>query len=837
MFLNYFKLSLRILGRNPFFTVINVVGLAVGITAFYCLWTYSRAELRANQFFQDYERIARVGTHWRYNDNGTDWGKIDFGFSKSNLLPMVHQDFSEMESGVRILSSSGFDDFMVPHSHKLSVAVKNGDAVKFYSENKVIYADSNLFQFFSIPLIRGEAHEVLSREGYVVLSQSKAENYFGLNDPLGQTILLNDSLPLQVSGVFKDLPHHTNFEFDMVISNKAYLKQWEVALFGIVTNFIKVRPGVRFSDFENLMNTKRVKYWSPFLNDTTKINTRMYIQPLQDIPYEAREGDVYYQRSKTLLTVLGVVSFLILIMAWANYINLSIAMAFKRIQEFATRKINGAQIGDLIKQSITEAFLVNVLALLLALTILQLIRKPLHEFFFINRVSPLEVDGGTVLIFGGVFIFGILATGIYPIVFGGFRNQPVAHLKNGGAKKSSRIFLSSLSIFQYSSSIVLILWAYIVYKELNFILSKDYGVDRDGVVLVEAPIKKSKEFLRQVQSLKEKLSSIDGVEKVTLSKFALGDYLAGGRSLRKSPDTNPIGLDPNGVTEDYLDFYKLKILAGRNFRKDESPGKVIVSRRATQRLDFQRPEDAVGSFVETTNNYLNSGDHYRPVEIIGVVEDYRTTDFLRAHASRTDIANEFASRGSVFTYLNSIYTDFLPERIELKVRTESLTSALEEIEEEYTKIFPSSPFIWYPLNDHLNQAYEHEKIGRNQIVLFSLIAIGIACLGLLGNMAHRVSVKTKEIGIRKVLGAGVPHILLILVNSTAFHIAASSMIGIPVAWFIGEQYMARFSERVLFSWWEYFIPLAMMMIILLSSISSILWKAARSNPIEALKYE
>ncbi len=837
MLLSYLKLSLRILARNPFITAINVFGLAIGITTFYCLWTYSSSELRANQFFQDYERIGRIGMHWIYRDDQQEWNKIDFGFSKSALLNQIHQDFSEMESGVRILTAQAFDDFMVPHRQKLSLAVSEAASDKIHLENRVIYADSNLFQFFSIPLIRGEAKKVLNEAGFVALSKSTAQKYFGLSDPIGQTLILNDSTQLLVSGVFEDLPHNTHFEFDIVISNKAYRKAWEIAHFGIVQNFVKIRPGVSFADFEELINRHRQKYWFPFLSDTTKNNSMMYMQPLQEIPYEAREGDTYYQRSKTILKALGIVSIAILVMAWANYINLSIAHFFKRIKEFETRKINGARLFDLINQSITEALLINIFALLVAFTLLQLIQRPLHEIFYIRILPPFEIGIETFLIFGGVFLFGILITGVYPIAFSGLNKHPISIFKKSLTKKWNDIFPFTLSIFQFSSSIVLILWAYIVFKELNFILNKDYGMEKEGVVLIEAPIKKSSRYLSEIRALKEKLSALPGVDKITLSKFALGDYLSGGKGLRTVGSDNTIGLDPNGVAEDYLDFYKLEKLAGRNLMRDEPRDKIIISRQAARRFGFKSPEDAVGSVLETTDNYLQSNANFRPVEIIGVIEDFRTTDFLLAHASRDDINNEHSSRGSVLTYLNSVYTDFMPERIELKIHSSSFNSTLHDIREEYKKIFPSSPFSWHFLNDHLNKTYQHERFARNQIVLFSIIAIGIASLGLLGNIAHKVNIKTYEISIRKILGAGMLQIMLVLIKSTLFQLVISATIGIPIAWVLGHQYMMRFSEKATFLWWDYFLPLAILMVILFSSILYVLIKAAKRNPVETLKHE
>lgn len=834
MLFNYLKLSLRLLVRNPFFTVINVLGLSIGLASFLALWDYSSSELKANQFFKDFERIARIGTYWRYTDDGQKWDEIVFGFSKSDLPGHLKADFPDIESYVRILTPVGFDNEMVPHEERISISLADAAQPIVFKETQVVYADSNLFTFFSIPLLKGQPDKVLSEAGYVALSQETAKKYFGQADPIGKMLKLNDSLTLQVTGVFKDLPHNTHLNFTIVISNAPYLTAWSKAYFGITQNFVKLHSSVSFHEFEDKINAERDKYLTEILKDKSKNNSEMFIQSLQDIPFASHEGDKYYKRSKTLLTALATVSVVVLMMAWSNYINMTIARTSKRLKEFATRKANGAMPWDLIKQFLVDACLVNLLALLLAFTLLQFIQEPAKHYFNIHVGEISEMSRETIFIFFGTMLGGIVITGLYPAVTS-LSYRTTTLFRVGSTSPSKRIIPAVLTVMQFSSAIVLILWAFVVFLELNFILNKNYGLDRANVVVVEAPLKKSNRYLEDIKFLSENISRHSFIDKVTYSKLSVGDFIGPGKGLRRLGSDKAFGFDPNGVNETYLDFYRLKLVAGRNFRVNESPSSTIISLEASRRLGFATPADALGARLETNLDF--GGTKMKQIEVVGVIEDYRTMDFLKVSTQRSDIQQNGESRGSMLTYKNSVFPDYLPEKIEIKIMAGNLTTALSQIESDFKKSFPGNPFTWYFLDDHINRAYMAEKIARNQILLFTFMAVSIACLGLLGMIAHKAVEKTKEIGIRKILGAELFQIMIILMNTTLKQFFIAVVIGLPVALYLAEQYLQKYSERVPIMWWHYMLPIFLLALILIGTVVTVLWRAAKNNPVDALKCE
>jgi putative ABC transport system permease protein len=294
-------------------------------------------------------------------------------------------------------------------------------------------------------------------------------------------------------------------------------------------------------------------------------------------------------------------------------------------------------------------------------------------------------------------------------------------------------------------------------------------------------------------------------------------------------------LDGKTVDEDYLLFYDIKLLVGRNFIKDDQPDAILISRFAATRLGFKSPEDAVGSRI---NLYLHPQvRNWKDAEIIGVFENFRLDSFLNMSESSTEATDE--GRGVILMYKNQTFADAIsnPEKISIRVSPQNFEETIASIQTLYEEQFQGNVFTWYFLDDHANQVYVHEKTARNQIVLFTALAIFIACLGLLGMISNKVVEKTKEIGIRKVMGAQLYQIAQILLSTTVKQIVIATIIGIPVAYYLTQQYLEKYSERIILQWWHFCLPVAILVSIMFASIASVLWKAAKNNPVEALKYE
>lgn len=595
MLLNYLKLAIRLLVRNPFFTAINVIGIAIGFASFFALWSYSNSELKSNQYHKDSDRIARIGGYWRWTDDGKNWDYITFGFTKADLPIRIKEDFPEVEDYTRILTQQFFTKNIFPHDNSISLSTVGGSSEeRVFKEDKVIYADQNLFEMFTIPLIHGEATNVLREAGSVVLSETMAKKYFDDINPTGELLKLNDTLTLNVTGVFQNLPHYTHFDFDMVMSNKAYLAKLQAQSFTAAQNFIKLRPGASLPDLERKINQKKKEYWAAVLSTKPNVDIDMFLQELHDIVFsKSFEGDEFTSRSKPVLLTFSIISFVILGMVWCNYLNLWLARNASREKEMATRKVNGASAKDFIFQFITESFIVNSIALLLALTLLQLMKTPLKTFFNIHISELSDIKPDTALIFLLSIFLSVGLTGIYPAMVA-LTRHPGALLRRSKVPETKCTLASVLAIIQYTSAVVVILWAFLIYLELNHILNGNLGLDRENVVVIEAPVKKGRAFAKQFDVYSNQLSSHQQVTHLSYGKFMPGDYIGAAKLMHRRGNTLDVGFDYNGVDERFIPFFGLKLVAGRNFIKDDRSDAVIISRSATQRLGFENPELAIG---------------------------------------------------------------------------------------------------------------------------------------------------------------------------------------------------------------------------------------------------
>ncbi len=833
MFINYLKLALRLLIRNPFFTFINVIGLSIGFASFFALWQYATSELKVDRYHKDYDRIGRLGMNWDWTeDNGKTWGHMTFSLTKPSLPPRFQQEYPEVESTLRTLGQPGFFQLdLVPHKQRIMIAVDKGDGRKeIFKETRIRYADENLFDFFTIPLLSGLKNEVLSEPNSAVLSESIATKYFGSQNPVGKLITLNDSIALKITGVFQDFPHNTHLDFNIVLSNQALLTRWNNAWLGLTHNYVKLKPGASFQNFEDKLKADTEKYLGENLKAMPNVKLDMFIQPLSDVAFsKSFTGDDFPIRSKIILMALATLSVVVLVMAWANYINLAVSRTTKRMKEFATRKAIGAAALDLIKQLLIESALVNFLALALALSFLQILRQPLAEFFNIHIGNFWITNISTWLFFGSITIGGILLTGIYPALLCLGRDPRVLLMKSAEKK----IVPAALSTIQFTSAIALIAWGFTVFLQLDYILTKDTGLNKEQVIVVESPINKSNHYQHDMEVLINQLEGYPPVEKVAGCWKMPGDLNPGG-VVRRIGGNISLGVDCNGVDENFIPLFEVRMMAGRNFIKDERKDVILVSQIAAERLGFKKAEEAVGARVEVQIGDLKE---WREVEIIGIINDYRLDHLFNFNESNSNLANGGKGNGLLLSYMTTITDQYITEKIALKMNTSEIDQAVSGIEALFKKSFPGNAFSWYFLDAHINRFYGSEKFARNQLILFAVLAIGIACLGLLGMIANKVVDKTKEIGVRKVFGARSIHIGMILINTTIRQFVLSVLFGVPLAWYLSQQYLEKYSEQISLHWWHYALPVLILLVIMFFSIVFLLFKAAKTNPTESLRYE
>ncbi|MBL7856605.1 MAG: ABC transporter permease [Cyclobacteriaceae bacterium] len=826
MLFNYLKLSLRLMVRNPFFTFINVAGLSVGFTAFYILWPYAQNELKSDRFHQNYEQIARLSRVYEFEENGAHH-RYPLPMHNSGIARQFVRDYPEITDLTGIIPQQFFETYRQGFDKDVFVSVesRNGDRI-FFREYNLAYADSNFFQFFSFPLLRGNPEEVLRQPNTAVVSASHALKYFGAEDPVNKTIYFNDTIPFLVKGVYKDFPRNTHIKADVILSTAGIqqmnLTSFEANWWGYY--YIKAAAGTDFNALENKINADRERIYGVCLRCPENSITSVFIQPLKTVVFTNLLANTFNYKSEYLLLLLSVLAFVIPVLAWINYICLSMHMLQKRMSELSVRKVVGAGHRHFIAQFMVEATLLNTLSFFVALTLIQLVKSPLENWVTFYTMPWSELPHSTVWTIAIFFAAGIIVTSSYPIVI--TLSKKAVPVKKSSGSASGTSWINLILTAQYSVALVLIICIMCVYFQLDFILSKPLGIDKDGIVVLDCPLQQPNDFRKKLTYFTTTAATLPGIQGTTVSKNVLGEFAGYGVPLILHKDGVEFGFDINGgVDENFLPVYKIKLLYGRNFQSDMPADKnaILVSRATTVLLGFPSPEKALG--VRVFLPWYNRDD----AEIIGVYEDYEFRPRLLSFAQH--------GRGSFMSYGNYLMPDLYPSKISVRVNYETFSSSLSALEKLFKEVFPNDTFHWTFLDDKIQSFYLTDKVAQNQIGVFTLIAIGIACLGLLGMISNKVVEKTKEIGIRKVLGAGLLQIAHILLKTTTSQMVIAALISIPAAYFIVSQYLEKFSERIILQWWHFVLPLAMLVLIMFVTIASVLWKAAKSNPVEALKYE
>lgn len=825
MFLNYLKLSFRLMARNPFFTLINVAGLSVGFAVFFVLWQYSESELNSDQQWKDWNRIALLGFNWEWTDDGKTWDSRLFRTNATAIPTKFVTDYSELEEYTRIIYQGDFAPGYTGLTDRLIVHIENQDGSKrYFKEEDMICADANLFTFFSIPVIEGNAETVLLHANAVVLSQSSAKKLFGQDDSMGKMIFINN-VPYEVTGIFEDLPHNTQLSFSMVIANQAQLNYWnEEHPMPSCFAYLKCKQPGNWQSFENKINQPQTiqKYWGEMLRQFPNAQCKNRIFPLHEVPFSLA-GD----KSKPLLVAFQLIGVVVLILAVINYTMLNAARTSSRLKEVATRKVSGAGARDLFKQFLIETITIFAISVMLAITIMQLSKIPLQQLLHIG-IGKITLD--SFFIFGTAVMAAIACCTAYP-VFASRAFQPRVLLSKLNRKSGGRKF--TLAIVQYTCAIVLLVWSFLMYKQISFILNQNLGFGREDKIVIDGPVVRNSNYETEITSFVKRISEIEGVGPATVSTASMGDWPSE-MNVRMPGSEHAVVFDTNGgVDENFISLHELNMVSGRNFQPDEGGNTIILSESALKRLGFVDAHSAMGSRVEVlSNGAIANGDEWINTEIIGVIEGYRIRPLF-------NYGDEFdrIDRGIGLTYKTKLVSVLTPEKITLEVNTQNLAKTMDRVRKEFEALFPGNIFNWQLLDENINRHYQSEKTWRNQLLVFTLLAIGIACLGLLGMISNKTVEKTKEIGIRKVLGAQLHQITNMLLSTTIRQIVFATLIGTPIAYFLTQQYLQKFSEKIELQWWYFVLPVTLLAFIMFSVVAGIVWKAAVSNPVDALKHE
>lgn len=812
MFKNYLLTAFREIFKNKVFSAIHIFGLALGIAAFVHILQYSLYELSYDKFYDNNEQIYRVRQD-RY-----DKGKLSttWGAGCAAIGPALKNKFPEVEAYARLSNVGGI------------ISIKRKDSREDNFREEKMYAVNTAFiTMLPVKLIAGVDSTVLNEPFTAAISESIAKKYYGDEDAMGQTFYLNKDHLFTITGVFKDIPQNTHLKFDMLISWPTYVK-WagpdiETAWFwdGYFT-YIRLQKGTDAAAFEKKMNEftdKQIEELARQYNQSQKF----ILQPLSSIHLNSNlmwEAEV--NGDARTVYFLMVIAFIILIIAWVNYINLSTVKAIFRSREVAMRKISGASRMHLIRQFLVESFVINLIATLLAF-ILVLLSTP-----YIRSVTGREITINTPqtwIIFTVMIFLGPIVSGIYPaLVISSFKPISIFRGKFTGASGGAFI-RKALVVFQFAASITLIAGTFTVYSQLLYMRSQELGVNIDQTLVIKGPGVADSTYEDKLTAFKEELLKYPVIKAVTASTSIPGSRVlwnAGGIRRVSEDDSKSNQYRVIGIDYDFVDAYKLKVLTGRSFSKEYGTDaqSVLFNEEALKLMNFESPDSALGVDI------FFWGDNYK---IVGVLKNFHQESLKEKYDA---VIFRFTPGTRDYFSVKLNY-----EGKDNKDTYKLMQNTIETIKSHWEEFFPGNPFDYFFLSDHYDKQYRAEKQFRTIFGLFAVLAIVIACLGLFGLSWFIIVQRTKEIGIRKVNGASVTDILLIVSKDFFRLVLYGIIIAAPVTYYLSMRWMEKYPFKVGFSWWLFGLSGILILFISAITISYNTMSIARTNPAESINYE
>jgi len=804
MIKNYFKIAWRNLVRQKGYSGINIVGLAIGIAACLLILQYVSFELSYESFHTNKDRIYRVQLD-RY-DNGklsTQWaaGAYAAGNSFKDAIP-------EIEDYVKLV---GRDPV---------IAEVNNQPLKI---NKVFYATNSFFSIFTYPLIAGDKEKILIEPFTAAISETTAKILYGTTNALGKTLRLNRRREYTITAVFKDAPVNTQIRPDILLSYPTFMKlvrpnndpetawSWDGCL-----TYVLLRKGAD----PNVVEKKFVPVVEKFTADEMKrfnASARYYLESLTAIHLyshyigePAPNGD-----GKTTYLLLGI-AFFIAVIAWINYINLATARAVNRAKEVGIRKTVGSQRKQLIIQFLSESALLNAFALVLALVIVIIAIPGFNKLSGQDLTFSLFSKTSFWLGLIGLFLVGTFFSGLYPaFVLSGFK--PIEVLK-GKLIATTKGFLlrKGLVVFQFTASLFLLIGTLAVYQQIQYMRKQSLGLDIDQTLVVRPPMVTDSTYTQSMDAFKETLNQQTSIKGVAISMSIPGEAVgwnAGGIKLVGTDESTQKQYRVIGVDHDYMKQYGIKLIAGRYFSKDfgTDDSAVIFNKKGFEQLGLNKPEDAIGKRIDFWGQRFT---------IVGVAENFHQQSLREAFEPLI-----FRLIPGVQGYLS------------IKTPASKASETIALVKTTWNKFFPGNTFEYFFLDDHFDEQYKADQRFGQVFGLFTMLAVLVACLGLFGLASFTTIQRTKEIGIRKVLGASVLRILRLLYQEFAILLMIAFVIAVPLAWLTIVNWLQGYAFRINIHWSYFLIPFVAILVIALLTVSFQSIKAAIANPVKSLRTE
>ena len=794
MFRNYLLITFRNLTKNRISSIVNILGLAIGMAAFVLIIQYVRFELSYDNFHEKEDVIYRVQQD-RYNKGEltTQWAA-----GCSAVGQALYENFEEVENFTRFQKWNGV----------FSVGEKK------FREEEIYLADTSFFEIFSFAILEGDPNTALLNPMEMLISRSTASKYFGDESPIGESMRFNDGEEFEITGVYEDAPENSHLKPGIVASWATLVRfrgedvntawQWD----GFY-NYIQLHPGTDYEVFE----AKIPIFVEELIGDDMDsfgAGVVFNLQPLKsihlnsDFMFEAEANG----NARSVYALIAISIFLVII-AWINYINLSSARSLERAREVGMRKVNGALRAQLLGQFLMESFLMNVISIVLALIMVMLLGGAFNHLT--GQVLDYSIgsnSGFWALILLG-FIVGAFLSGLYPALFlSSFKPttvfKGVSELKVGGMGMR-RI----LVIFQFTASLLLVAGTLTVYFQISFMRNSELGVDIENVLVVRGPAVNDSSYSEKFSAFKQELVRNPDVEMVTASITVPGrqpPWNAGG--IRRLSDAEEDGNQYRIIAFDFdfVDFYGLSILEGRNFSEDygQNSETVLLNEAAVELMGFEENASAMNVPIYFWGDTFN---------IVGVLKNYHQEGLKEDQEPL------------VFRYFkdaNSYYS--------IKVNPQKTQEVLAFVEEEWLQFFPQNPYEYFFLEDYYNEQYRNELRFGTVFGLFAFLAIFIAGLGLFGLSSYTTIQRTREIGLRKVLGSSAGNAVLLLLRYFMIQVMIAAPLGLGLGYYIMAGWLENFAYRIGIGWWFFIIPSLIVLLITILTVISQVLKTANVNP-------
>lgn len=797
MIRNYFKIAIRNLFRNKTFSVINISGIAIGLTAFWFIALYIADELSYDRHYPNADRIVRVAQHAKW-----EGGNISQATSSAPFAASLQSEFPEIEQATRIIPEGG------------GVIKYNDKAIR---ADDIFFADKNVFDVFSYSFINGNKTTALVKPQTIILTESLAKRLF--DDPakaINQTVYFENNYPNLVTGVIKDIPENSHMRFSGLRSlPQGYTDGWQN--FNSYT-YLLLKKGTGYEQLESKMPEWTKKTIQEMMNIG---DYRIELQPVTSIHLHSDlQVEISPNSSMSRIYIFIAIAVLILAIAVINYMNLSTARSSARVKEVGVRKVLGSGRRHLIGMFITEALIMTLIAGMIAFFLVTI----LLPYFNILADKNLTVwRFGIFYTLSALGAFALLTgiiSGSYPAVFlSRFKTIPALRGQMGNLA-GSILFRKSLVVFQFVVTVIMIAGSVIIYRQMKYVSNKDLGFNKDQVLTFHID---DQQVRTQVPAIKTQLLQNPLIQGAAVAGNPIGNNNIGsmGFVFEKEDgsfsESNKLAAELM-IDEDYIPAMDIKLLTGRNFSSSGQADKytaALVNETVVKELGWKDP---LGKRIRFSFGNNETGER----TVVGVVKDFHTFSLQHKIEPMVLMMPPVAS---------------MEDNMYVKINTAKTAEALAYIEKVYKQFDKSNPVEFHFLDQNFAQQYAAEQKQEHLSLIFTALAVFIACLGLLGLAAFTAQQRVKEIGIRKVLGASIPSIVMMLSKTYIKLVIVAICVATPVAWFAMDKWLQDFAYRINIHWWMFAIAGFVAILIALITVSFQAIKAAIANPVKSLRTE